>query len=202
MQLFRLLGSGSNDGNSSHPESYGMLQSVTRNVGTSIHTSLLRVGPSERAAGSVQVSAGKSRVDVPTALFTSEAYPGFAVVSISDSMPGDEISETLSASTRASGNGLATQPISIKISLWEHGIKGMLRAPLNFTIPITDAKARDLACVYWDEEQDGWSSEGVTTVAIADGSVRCTTTHLSLFAAIAKAAVTTLVCSNAAAFSL
>ena len=87
------------------------------------------------------------------------------------SMPGDEISETLSASTRASGSVLATQPISIKISLWEHGIKGMLPAPLNFTIPITDANASDLACVYWDEAQDGWSSEGVTTATNDDGSV-------------------------------
>ena len=69
MQLFRLLDSGSSNANSS----YGMLEAVTRNVGTSIRTSLLRVGPNERAAGSVQVSAGKSVVDVPTALFTSEA---------------------------------------------------------------------------------------------------------------------------------
>ena len=39
------------------------------------------------------------------------------------------------------------------------------------TIPITDANASDLACVYWDEAQDGWSSEGVTTATNDDGSV-------------------------------
>ena len=145
------------------------------------------------------MSVGDSLVVVPTALFTSQARPEYAVISVSDAQPGDEISEVLSASTRASGNVLATQPISIKLSIWERSINGTLNASINFTIPITHANATDgVTCVYWDEQQDRWSSQGVATLSVADGFVQCSTTHLSLFAAIVAAVVTTLVCSNAA----
>ncbi|CAE7022038.1 unnamed protein product [Symbiodinium sp. KB8] len=201
-QLFRVLDSSSN---TSTPEVYGTLVTLPNiHAGTPFYTGLLRAGPNETSAGSMQVFAGESVVDIPTALFTSEARPGYAVISITDSQPGDEISAILAAYTQASGDVLVTQPISIKASLSEHGVNGTLPAPLNFTMPITDANATgDLTCVYWDEQQDAWSSQGVMTVSAAGGSVRCSTTHLSLFAAIIRAVVTTLVCSNAAAiFSL
>lgn len=201
-QLFQVLDSSSN---TSTPEVYGTLVTLPNiHAGTPFYTGLLRAGPNETSAGSMQVFAGESVVDIPTALFTSEARPGYAVISITDSQPGDEISAILAAYTQASGDVLVTQPISIKAGLLEHGVNGTLPAPLNFTMPITDANATgDLTCVYWDEQQDAWSSQGVMTVSAAGGSVRCSTTHLSLFAAIIRVVVTTLVCSNAAAiFSL
>jgi len=202
IQLFKSMNSSSDTTNSSQsaPEVYGTVLTVPHDhVGTPLYTSLLRAGPNETAAGSIQVSVGDSLVVVPTALFTSQARPEYAVISVSDAQPGDEISEVLSASTRASGNVLATQPISIKLSIWERSINGTLNASINFTIPITHANATDgVTCVYWDEQQDRWSSQGVATLSVADGFVQCSTTHLSLFAAIVAAVVTTLVCSNAA----
>ncbi|CAE7207777.1 unnamed protein product [Symbiodinium microadriaticum] len=196
------MDSSSNTTNSSQfaPEVYGTVLTVPHDhVGTPLYTSLLRAGPNETGAGSIQVSVGDSLVVVPTALFTSAVRPEYAVISVSDAQPGDEISEVLSASTRASGNVLATQPISIKLSIWERSINGTLNASINFTIPITQANATgDVTCVYWDEQQDRWSSQGVATLSVADGFVQCSTTHLSLFAAVVAAVVNTLVCSNAA----
>ena len=38
-------------------------------------------------------------------------------------------------------------------------------------------------CKYWDEEKQGWSTEGVTT-SLVSGAAQCATTHLTTFGGI------------------
>jgi len=58
-----------------------------------------------------------------------------------------------------------------------------------------------LACAYFDEAMLEWSSEGMATTRRADGTLRCATTHLTVFGAILKGFVSSLECSQASLLS-
>jgi len=58
-----------------------------------------------------------------------------------------------------------------------------------------------LACGYFDEDAMEWTSEGITTVVGAGGTLRCATTHLTIFGAILKGFLTSLECSQASLLS-
>eukprot|EP00971_Amphidinium_carterae_P107016 2119617-Amphidinium_carterae.1 len=57
--------------------------------------------------------------------------------------------------------------------------------------------AEDADCAVWDEELQEWRSDGLTLVRSTDTNMTCATTHLSLFAGIAKGFLDSLQCSQA-----
>lgn len=111
----------------------------------------------------------------------------------------------LNDSLNGSSLVLASPPLSIE--LWDANgdpITGDLPVPLKFNLTAGNSSSEPgAACKYWDEVEEAWSTRGVTTLSAQDGSVACSTMHLSLFAIILDTIISTLVCSNAAAiFSL
>jgi len=54
-----------------------------------------------------------------------------------------------------------------------------------------------LSCAYFDEDAMEWTSEGLTTVLGPGSTLRCASTHLTLFGAILKGFLSTLECSQA-----
>ena len=186
-------------------QSYGVVAAATTAYhGTQEVTYLLRVGPNETADGSLQISAGDVDVVVPSVLFISQDYPEHLAISLALPEPGQEITELLNASTAALGGVLATNPLGIKVQVAEKELSMELPAPMNFTLKVADVMdARPVECAYWDQQLGAWSSKGVSTLPLVGGAVQCSTTHLSFFAAIARAILMTLICSNAAGiFSL
>ena len=199
--------------NSSQPEgaspsggTYGVVGQVTftHEGVTPFVTSLLRIGPNETAAGWIRVSESSYTVEVPTALFTSPARPDYLVLSVAELQPGDETIELINASTEASGDVLATPPLSIQLYSWEHEINGTLAAPIQFTVLIPNTSdAKSLECMYWEEALQLWSSKGIATSFRTENAIECSTTHLSIFALLVSKIWSAIVCSNAAGiFSL
>eukprot|EP00971_Amphidinium_carterae_P069200 1369359-Amphidinium_carterae.2 len=85
---------------------------------------------------------------------------------------------------------------SININLYDgDGIKipvNNLSQPVVFSF-----NAEEADCAVWDEELQEWSSGGLTLVRATDANITCATTHLSLFAGIAKGFLDALECSQA-----
>ena len=57
-----------------------------------------------------------------------------------------------------------------------------LDPPLKIVIDAEEA-AR---CAFWDEEEAKWSSEDVATVSVANKSLVCSTSHLTIFGGVVE----------------
>ncbi|CAL8095258.1 unnamed protein product [Orchesella dallaii] len=64
------------------------------------------------------------------------------------------------------------------------GIIENLTEPVEFVIANTKVlEGYKLKCVYWDEDENLWSTAGVTTIYMGD-EVKCSSTHLTAFSAL------------------
>jgi len=74
-----------------------------------------------------------------------------------------------------------------------------IRIPVhNLSDPITfTLNAEDADCAVWDEELQLWTVDGLELVHTGVGNLTCATTHLSLFAGIARGFTGSLRCSQA-----
>ena len=92
-------------------------------------------------------------------------------------------------------NGLATFAAQvISIGLVRHdGEVTELPRPLLFSLETnyTNNELKEnevLRCVFWDVASEDWSSKGVRTLGVVNGTVSCSTTHLSIFTVIVSLA--------------
>jgi len=102
------------------------------------------------------------------------------------------------------GASLGGPPISIRLisatSLEDAALSDNLPENIEFELA---AKTPDvMQCGFWDEEAGGgWSSRGLSTRLDADGTLICSTSHLTIFAAIFYELVRVVECSNVHVFS-
>lgn len=68
--------------------------------------------------------------------------------------------------------------------------------PIRFSLPVNYSS--ELLCAYWDPSLKVWSTEGVQTSSMnaAGSQLHCETFHLSLFGAIVKGFVDSILCSQ------
>jgi len=92
---------------------------------------------------------------------------------------------------------------SIKIDIYdsEGGLYSIrnLENPIQFSFTLPEG-VEDLECAVWDPYIPDWSSDGVSVVSRTNTTLVCQTTHLSLFAAIARGFLQGLKCSQADLF--
>jgi len=73
-----------------------------------------------------------------------------------------------------------------------------LQEPIILTFAITDERAD---CYVWDVQLTDWTRYGLTTISKTNDTLVCSTTHLSLFAAIARGFLSSIKCSQASLLS-
>ncbi|CAE7191251.1 hypothetical protein AK812_SmicGene24869 [Symbiodinium microadriaticum] len=149
------------------------------------------------SVAALTISFGDVAVELPTAFLQSFESEAGAVWAISAGL----VTENSSAFHLFADDRLAEPLLSLQIYRRESfnasasEVSGLLPAPILLTFPYTPKPALRPSCVFWDEVLSDWSTEGVTLLGTAEGTVTCATEHLSLFAVMFLA----LVCSNAAA---
>lgn len=104
-----------------------------------------------------------------------------------------------SESASSSAPTLTSEPLAVTL----YDADGNELSNLTFEEPLelflqgtADPKA---VCVFWDEQAGDWSRAGVQRVSSDPSKLICSTTHLSIFAAIIEAIEDTFSCSQAAA---
>jgi len=73
---------------------------------------------------------------------------------------------------------------------------GGLSNPINLTLPMDSGVTAEAVCAFWDADLNDWSSVGVEVVSNEGGILICATVHLSLFGAIVRGLLATLLCAN------
>jgi len=99
---------------------------------------------------------------------------------------GDSSPEISGAPLTLSMFDLNSKPISI-----QH-----LEEPI--IIKVSNNASKDTQCMFWNASLGDWSGEGVRKLTGNNSDLMCSTTHLSIFAGIAKKIGQTFECSNAA----
>eukprot|EP00930_Biecheleria_cincta_P002093 TRINITY_DN103139_c0_g1_i1.p1 TRINITY_DN103139_c0_g1~~TRINITY_DN103139_c0_g1_i1.p1 ORF type:complete len:1298 (-),score=178.68 TRINITY_DN103139_c0_g1_i1:43-3936(-) len=75
-----------------------------------------------------------------------------------------------------------------------------LDEPIQFSLRVNSSN--EVFCAFWDEQRRSWSDKGVETLGRdAHGSLQCSSTHLTLFGAVAGGFVRALLCSQASLLS-
>lgn len=165
-----------------------------------------RLSTKALARGNIQVAIASNSgqtagVSVPAAIL--------------DSLPGSEdgvlvvssLDVGLGLPINASGSdGVANQvraALSINLASassrkYVH-VEGLLE-PIILTFPVNASPG--IVCAYWDEEESRWSQRGMQQVGgNASSLLTCSTTHLTLFAAIAGEVKKTIMCAQTMALS-
>jgi len=120
----------------------------------------------------------------------------------------DEVVEDLTGNETANGTKIASDTVvqaSVKIDIYdsEGGVYSAsnLETPILFSLPIVETEGYILECGFWDVDLAEWTTKGVTTISRTNTTLTCSTTHLSLFGAIARSILSTFLCSNAVLLS-
>ena len=110
----------------------------------------------------------------------SELTAGPIMVSLTSMK--EEVASKFTDSTGV-GSKLRSKPLSINLRRNDGSALTMknLREPMGMVLRLGPGEG-NVTCAYWDEDQHQWSIEGVTTLGISNGELRCETTHLSIFA--------------------
>ena len=153
------------------------------------------------------IGFGDVTVELPAAFLEAFAEPLWAISAglITENSSFPFFADAITADN-SDGYRLAEPLVSLKVyrkaSHSEAVEVFQLPTPILLTLPYepwtppeNQRSLSNARCVFWDEELQGWSTEGVSLVAMNSSSITCATSHLSLFAVMLLA----LVCSNAAA---
>jgi hypothetical protein len=141
--------------------------------------------PDVSAATAVDISLPTSLFDalgVESALVVAANIPALAVPT---GAAGTQVEGTISISVKSDTNASSLS------------VTG-LADPILIDLPNVSG---GLVCGYFDEDTLEWTSEGITTAPGADGTLRCATTHLTVFGAILKGFLSALECSQASLLS-
>lgn len=147
-------------------------------------------------AGALELATeGGIRVRVPASFL--EAVDGHGVLVLSPvSDHGEKLPHTgkgqgvegvvsIRAASMVTGNWVSVQDLD---------------EPIQFFIPSNASD--ETYCAFWDEQRQSWSDKGVETLGRdAQGSLQCSSTHLTLFGAVARGFVNALLCSQATLLS-
>jgi len=101
-----------------------------------------------------------------------------------------------------SGNSTKKKKLSVPVIgldiRTESGLKlKKLPAPIVLTFSLGNQSGdQPQDCVYWDEDSSSWSSAGIVTGKTPEGKLRCETSHLSFFSAVAGEFGNVIACSN------
>mmetsp|Transcript_43177 Transcript_43177/g.101492 ORF Transcript_43177/g.101492 Transcript_43177/m.101492 type:complete len:1314 (-) Transcript_43177:47-3988(-) len=97
-------------------------------------------------------------------------------------------------------NFLGETTVSVNMNLFTRDganiVVSNLSQPISFDIPLAD-HPEDFVCGVWMEDLDMWSTTAVIQEGTLNGTVMCSTTHLSLFGAVATGFIDTFRCSQA-----
>jgi len=127
-------------------------------------------------------------ISLPTSLFAALGVDSAVIVAAN-----------LPASAVPAGAAGTTVEGAISISL-KSGSDGATLSVTGLVDPILidlPNVSSGLSCAYFDEDAMEWTSEGLTTVLGPGSTLRCASTHLTLFGAILKGFLSTLECSQA-----
>jgi len=157
----------------------------------------------EGASLAVPVEGSKAEVAISASLFAQPGVPEDAVLIIKAFddpavLPAEMQEAATSDEEGAKSEVKAVIDINIAAaSAPQDAVKVEgLPDPIKITIPVN--ASADIMCAYWIEETQEWSSEGLETIlGDPNAPVVCATTHLTVFAAIARGVIKTLDCSQA-----
>lgn len=163
--------------------------------------------PSGNSTEDVAVSGeGGVEVKVPTNVLDQLAGKLAGPVALSvGNVPNNtkDILESVMSQQSDSASSTASTLTSEPLAITLYDADGNELSNLTFEEPLelvlqgtADPKA---VCVFWDEQAGDWSKEGVQRVSSDPSKLVCSTTHLSIFAAIIEAIEDTFSCSQAAA---
>ena len=142
---------------------------------------------------STRVGRSESTVSVPPNTL-KQLQNGTAPLAVSFGVYPDTTDEFKAFEAGSDALLVAGEVISIVITgLDGKPFKGRLPEPIEIELS-TKVFHRRNKCVFWDEELNDWSTEGVSMVDVTNRSTRCLTTHLSVFSLVLAA----LSCNNAA----
>jgi hypothetical protein len=116
------------------------------------------------------------RVEIPTGVISGEDVPVSVVIA-------KNIDKYLFAGNSSSSQSLGTLLMSVNIDSTSRRVSN-LTAPISMTFPITQIQEKEAteneSCVFW-QIGSGWSTTGLTTRKLSNGSVVCTSQHLTSF---------------------
>jgi hypothetical protein len=102
------------------------------------------------------------------------------------------------------GTVLAAPPVGVR--LFAGGIERHDNFKERLHVRVVSAQHADgNTCAFWDDSRSVWSGEGLETIIAEDGSLWCSTPHLTVFGAVVlpvREVALAIVCSNVGVISL
>jgi len=150
----------------------------------------------EEAGGAALEAGGQASAFVPLSIFDEmEADPLIMVLtdlgtSLAPLTPTEDADEVMVEGTLGM-NLYDDQGAALRVS--------NLSSHIQLAFAVGDAP--QVSCAYWDEEAAEWTSDGVFQDGFFNGTLACSTDHLSFFGAIARGFLNTLKCSQAGLFT-
>ena len=96
----------------------------------------------------------------------------------------DEVSSSKIETDAVLGEASVLSSLALSINFWKKDGTRLdvseLEHPLSFTLDISDPATQ---CAFWDEDTSRWSDEGTATV-VKNGTIQCTTSHLTIFGGV------------------
>eukprot|EP00933_Yihiella_yeosuensis_P055539 TRINITY_DN5436_c0_g2_i2.p1 TRINITY_DN5436_c0_g2~~TRINITY_DN5436_c0_g2_i2.p1 ORF type:complete len:819 (+),score=169.54 TRINITY_DN5436_c0_g2_i2:185-2458(+) len=180
----------------------------TTSTGQKLTIAVMTPAMAAAKGGKIELPSGDSgvKVTIPLAVLKQVSGGGNGPVALSSSaLPESQAKLLEAAGGDAASSGapkpkIAAPPVSI--SLFDSNgkpIKVQLEEPMLLTMQSKDSA--NLSCGYFDEDTKAWSNRGVRKMPRQGGdnqtNLVCETTHLTIFAALLNAFLSTLKCSNA-----
>eukprot|EP00931_Biecheleriopsis_adriatica_P088723 TRINITY_DN6297_c0_g1_i3.p1 TRINITY_DN6297_c0_g1~~TRINITY_DN6297_c0_g1_i3.p1 ORF type:complete len:1400 (-),score=209.94 TRINITY_DN6297_c0_g1_i3:137-3922(-) len=175
--------------------------------GTNLSIALLPEATGNALEFSVPAEDGEfaASVSLPSAVL--EQLLGVGPAALAIGQLSEDAAETLEAATGQGQPKLTSAPLSITLYGPDGEEMKLVNLPEPILLTLKEDATEDDQCVFWDEEANTWSTEGITRIHSAGTDVSeplvCATTHLSIFGSILKSIVRAITCSNMQAlFSL
>lgn len=154
----------------------------------------------------VKMQVQSTSVDIPSEVADFLAEDEIAVLHLVMHASAEYLSSDAS-------EGLASSPVQMDMmsqrahsndaaDLKKVAVKG-LRDPIAFTMTlgVQPSSATELLCATWNKATQEWTTHGVSSIELNEGSFKCETTHLSSFAVLYKESLMAIACSNLHLFS-